>query len=129
MYPSLIHLRPTSKQGHFVRMVLTRWRLAIYALPIAVFAMLMRAVYWNSLMVPGRFPLQLDASTVGPIIAAATFVCTFLVNGALQDFKESEKMPSDVESAFQNILAAIILGARVQGFNPRSPLNDLRSCL
>lgn len=46
--------------------------------------------------------LEINTLT-GSAIAGATFICGFLLSGLIADYKEAEKIPSDIRSSLENI--------------------------
>lgn len=47
--------------------------------------------------------LQINTLT-GSAIAGATFICSFLLSGLISDYKEAEKIPSEIRSSLENII-------------------------
>ena len=45
-----------------------------------------------------------DASVVSSFLGASIFVLAIVLGGVMQDYKESEKIPSEIESQFQFLL-------------------------
>lgn len=122
--------QPMLSTNEYLRSFLSRWRLALQAVPLAPLAVLGRALFWSSDLTRGMRPLPLDGSVVGLAVSGAVFICTFLLNGSLQDYKEAEKLPSEVEAAFQNILISLLLGSHTKSdVDIRTALSNLRSCL
>jgi len=52
--------------------------------------------------------LQINTLT-GSAIAGGTFICSFLLSGLIADYKEAEKMPTEIRSSLENILEEAVL--------------------
>jgi hypothetical protein len=61
-----------------------------------------------------KFKLEflLINTLTGSAIAGGTFICSFLLSGLISDYKEAEKMPTEIRSALENILEEGILFKR-----------------
>ena len=53
-----------------------------------------------------KFKLEflLINTLTGSAIAGGTFICSFLLSGLIADYKEAEKMPSEIRASLENIL-------------------------
>lgn len=61
--------------------------------------------------------LQINTLT-GSAIAGATFICSFLLSGLISDYKEAEKLPSEIRSSLENILEeGVMLKRAKQNFD------------
>ena len=58
-----------------------------------------------------RFKLEflLINTLTGSAIAGGTFICSFLLSGLIADYKEAEKMPTEIRSSLENILEEAIM--------------------
>jgi hypothetical protein len=66
--------------------------------------------------------LQINTLT-GSAIAGATFICSFLLSGLIADYKEAEKIPSEIRSSLENIFEEAVLFKRIKSdFN----LNEMK---
>jgi len=45
----------------------------------------------------------------GSAIGGGTFICSFLLSGIISDFKEAEKMPTEIRASLENILEEALL--------------------
>ena len=112
--------------------LLARWRVALVALPAAALAGGVRAAVWAGTAAtrsPSAAGFTVDAAVLNAFISASIFVLAILVNGVVADFKESEKIPAEIESAFQALLAHVMLSAKMKKFDPSRELNALRAML
>jgi hypothetical protein len=123
------NLRTSHRRTSQLSLAILRWQIVLHALPFAFVTVVFRFAAWND-WIPAFFAVHIDSNCITLAITASTFVCTFLLNGALADFKEAEKVPGDLEVAFQNIFAALQSHAAVQpSFSLYRPLVMLRDCL
>ncbi len=66
-----------------------------------------------------KFEFLLINTLTGSAIGGGTFICSFLLSGIIADFKEAEKMPTEIRASLENILEE----ARLLKLN--KPLFDL----
>ena len=78
---------------------LCRWRLALLTVPVIGAMIGFRCAVWYGAGVGG----WIDQSVFTSFIVLAVFVSAVLLQGVVQDFKESEKMPSVLQSAFWSL--------------------------
>ena len=102
--------------------------LAAVVIPLGLLATGIRAAIWSP---SSGFPAlpALEPSVVSGFISAAIFVMALLVNGVLADFKETEKMPCELESYFTSLHAQARHGSRLKGFDAAPALAALHGLL
>jgi len=76
----------------------SRWRLALQILPIVIIIVLIKTFThhndWEFLSLSSLFTA---------LISANIFLIGFLITGTLSDYKESEKLPSDIASSLETL--------------------------
>ena len=93
--------RPIS---HFsLQYLVRRWRLLIWTLPFVSALVAFRLAVWYGGGVAGWVDPSVFTSFIGLVI----FVTTMLAQGVVQDYKESERITSQIFSAFQALTAAV----------------------
>ena len=93
--------RPIS---HFsLQYLVRRWRLLIWTLPFVGALVAFRLAVWYGGGVAGWVDPSVFTSFIGLVI----FVTTMLAQGVVQDYKESERITSQIFSAFQALTAAV----------------------
>ena len=109
-----------------------RWRVGLVALPFAAVCGGVRYAIWK----PGSLlpnPLAsgwyVDSSVLTGFVSASIFVLAILLNGIMADYKESERIPGEIESGFQALLAHVLASARIKKFAPVRELQALRGML
>jgi hypothetical protein len=88
--------------------VVARWRVALVSLPVAAVCGGVRYAIWkpnSQLPNPLASGWFVDSSVLTGFISASIFVLAILVNGIMADYKESERIPGEIESALQALLA------------------------
>ena len=83
--------------------LLKRWRIAIFALPLVIVLVAARMVVWYGVGVGGWIDPSVFTSFIGIVI----FVAVILIQGIVQDYKEAEKIPSELFSAFEGLATAV----------------------
>src|SRR3972149_1104316 len=92
-----------SIQGR-IRAWLPSWRLPLRALAIALLVVIVRLVL--DLASLERISLS---PLVVTLITANVFVLSFILNGVLSDYKESEKLPGDLATGMESIAEDCLL--------------------
>jgi len=92
-----------SMQGR-IRAWVPSWRLPLRALAIALVVIVVRLVL--DLASLERISLS---SLVVTLITANVFVLSFILNGVLSDYKESEKLPGDLATGMESIAEDCLL--------------------
>ncbi len=80
-----------------------RWTLFVYTLPAIACMVGFRFAVWFGGSTGGWLPPQIFSS----FISLTVFVTALLLQGLIQDYKESERMPSELLNAFQSLCAAV----------------------
>ncbi len=88
--------------------VLAQWRLALRCIPVVAVAVGMRQAVWYGSGMGG----WIDQSVFTSFISLAIFVSAIVMQGLVQDYKEAEKMPSELASAFYALTGAIEVDSR-----------------
>jgi len=75
-----------------------KWHLAVKIIPILVGVFLLKLVFH-------KYNLEIVTlnALFTSLIAAATFLISFLLNGVISDYKESEKLPGDIAASLETI--------------------------
>ncbi|MHB0999606.1 MAG: hypothetical protein ACYC27_10190 [Armatimonadota bacterium] len=100
---------------------LLRWKLAIETILFVIFVMLAKYLVETN----GLEFIQLN-SLFTSIIGGGIFLFGLILAGTLADYKESEKIPSEIASACENILEE---GVYVKDIYDDFDLTHLRTCL
>ena len=122
-------LKPGVPGAHPLFPIVARTRLLFFALPLALVVVGIRACFWTA---PGTtFPQlpSLDPSVLFTFISAAIFVVALLLNGTMADYKESEKLPAEIESLFTSLHAQARHGSRLKSFDPLPSLRAIHRML
>ena len=98
-----------------------KWRLALRSLPVVVGLIALRLAVWYGAGVGGWLDApSASTTTVGgtpslftTFMTLVVFVCTVVMQGLLQDYKEAERMPSELVTAFYGFTSAVRLQHRV----------------
>ena len=112
--------------------LLARWRVALVALPVAAVCGGVRFAIWRpnaTLPTPLASGWFVDTTVLTGFISASIFVLAILLNGIMADYKESERIPGEIESGFQAVLAHVLASARIKKFKPAGELRALRGML
>lgn len=88
-----------------------------------------RAAAWTAPNSAFRQLPSLDPTVLSTFIAAAIFVIALLLNGVMADYKESEKLPVEIEALFTSLHAQARHGSRLKGFDPLPSLRAIHSML
>jgi hypothetical protein len=92
-----------SEDKNLFKYLLKRWRIAITALPLVCLLVAARMVVWYGIGVGGWMDPVVFTSFIGIVI----FVAVIIIQGIVQDYKEAEKMPSELFSAFEGLATAL----------------------
>ena len=75
-----------------------KWHLVIKIIPILLSILILKLTFHKY----GFEVVTLNALFTS-LIAAATFLISFLLNGVIADYKESEKLPGDMAASLETI--------------------------
>ena len=88
-----------------IKETLAHFRLFFRCIPVVAFMIGIRLAVWYGFHTGG----WLDQSIFTSFISLAIFVSAVMMQGLLQDYKEAEKMPSELASAFFGITNAVAI--------------------
>jgi len=77
----------------------------------------LRWVLWLDLKAP--FVAPIDSIIVAPVITCVVFVMSTVYANVISDYKESERVPSELVSYFEALMAISVSEARASGFDHR----------
>jgi hypothetical protein len=98
-----------------------KWRLLLTTLPVVV-AMLVLKLVIERLSGHGGW---VDFSDVSAVLTAGAFLIGFMLAGTMADFKESEKLPSELVTTLETIEDLIVVSACKPGFDAAPARRDL----
>ena len=108
----LLKLRPEKPESVLsainVKNILAHWRLALRCIPVVTITVGMRLAVWYGAGIGG----WIDQVVFTSFISLAIFVSAIVIQGLLQDYKEAEKMPSELASAFYALTGAVEINRR-----------------
>lgn len=84
-----------------------KWRLMLTTLPVVAAVFVVRLVMERVFGVAGWF----DFSDVSAVLTAAAFLVGFMLAGTLADYKESEKLPSEIVTTLETIDDLVLVSA------------------
>jgi len=90
---------------------LIKWRLMVTIIPVMVIVVLMKII-----LVKGfHFPGLVDFAEIGLVITGGIFLIGFMLAGTLADYKESEKIPSDIACTIESMEDTVVLAHAFKG--------------
>jgi hypothetical protein len=95
--------------------LLERWRVALQALPYVAVAVAARAVIWAT---TDDSQGWIEQSIALSFVSTAIFVSALMLQGVIADYKESEKLPTELETAFSSVLTAAQVCIEGKGAKP-----------
>ena len=101
-----------------------KWRLMLTTLPVVVVVTLLKLAMERIFGLPG----WVDFSDVSAVLTAGAFLVGFMLAGTLADYKESERLPSELVTTLETIDDLITASSIKEEFDPhaaRSGLVDL----
>ena len=122
-------LAPAIARPLLLHTIIARARLLFAVIPLSLCVVGIRAAAWIAPHSTLRLLPALDPSVLSSFIAAAIFVVALLLNGVMSDYKESEKLPSEIESLFTSLHAQARHGPRVKGFDSQPTLRAIHRML
>jgi hypothetical protein len=84
---------------------LIKWRLMVTTIPIMVIVVSMKILLVKVFYFPGI----VDFSEIGLVITGGIFLIGFMLAGTLADYKESEKIPSDIACTIESMEDTVVL--------------------
>ena len=99
-----------------------KWKLMLTTLPITIVVLLVKFFITHGLQYEGlvRF------SDIGIVVTGGVFLIGFMLAGTISDYKESEKIPSELACALETIEDTLLLG---HGFRGGYDLSEVRKQL
>ena len=88
-----------------------KWKLMLTTLPITLFILLLKLGIVHGLNYDGLVKF----SEIGLVITGGIFLIGFMLAGTMADYKESEKIPSEIACAIETIEDTILLGHGFKG--------------
>ncbi|HUR32094.1 MAG TPA: hypothetical protein VMZ69_11735, partial [Saprospiraceae bacterium] len=101
---------------------MVKWKLMLTTLPITLLILLMKFFITHGLQYEGL----VNFSEIGIVITGGVFLIGFMLAGTIADYKESEKIPSELACAIETIEDTILLG---HGFKGGFDLGEMRKLL
>lgn len=104
-----------------------KWKLMLTTLPVVVVAVLAKLVMERVFGWGG----WIDFSDVSAVLTAAAFLVGFMLAGTMADYKESEKLPSELVTTLETIEDLVTISAIKPGFDPqpaRRALVEIAEC-
>ena len=107
------------------RFLFARYGLFIQSITTAACAVFLRWLVWRG----GMLPFTVDLSVLTIFVSASIFVLTILMGGVMSDYKDAERIPADISSAFDTMLSQIVAISRKRVAPPprASTLASLRA--
>jgi hypothetical protein len=94
-------------------MSLLKWRLMLTTLPVVALVVVAKLVMERGFGLPG----WVDFSDVSAVLAAGAFLIGFMLAGTMADYKESEKLPSELVTTLETIDDLIVVSAAKKDFD------------
>ena len=88
-----------------------KWRLMLTTLPITLLILLIKFLIVHGLDYEGLVKF----SEIGLVITGGIFLIGFMLAGTMADYKESEKIPSELACAIETIEDTVLLGHSFKG--------------
>lgn len=99
-----------------------KWKLMLTTLPITLVVLLVKFYITHGLQYEGLVKF----SDIGIVITGGVFLIGFMLAGTISDYKESEKIPSELACAIETIEDTLFLG---HGFKGGYDLSEVRKQL
>ena len=90
-----------------------KWKLMLTTLPMVAAVVLLKLVMERVFGLTG----WVEFSDVGPVLAAGAFLIGFMAAGTMADYKESEKLPSELVTTLETIEDLIVLSSIKKEFD------------
>ena len=102
-----------------------RFRILVTAVPLALLVILIRWVNFHD----GGAEAGVEAVVLPPLITAAVFVMATVLSNVMADYKESEKVPAEIVSYFNTLVAFARAEAAAYGFDELPMLLNIEDML
>lgn len=99
-----------------------KWKLMLTTLPITIVVLLVKFFITHGLQYEGLVKF----SDIGIVVTGGVFLIGFMLAGTIADYKESEKIPSELACAIETIEDTLLLG---HSFKGGYDLSDVRKQL
>jgi hypothetical protein len=94
-----------------MKLNLIKWRLMLTTVPVMVLVVTLKVI-----LVKGfDFEGIVDFAEIGLVITGGIFLIGFMLAGTLADYKESEKIPSDMATTLESIEDTVVLAHQFKG--------------
>jgi len=90
-----------------------KWRLMLTTLPVVVVVVLLKLVLDQGLGLTG----WVDFSDVSAVLTAGAFLVGFMLAGTMADYKESERLPSELVTTLETIDDLVTVSSIKEGFD------------
>jgi len=101
--------------------MMRKWKLLLTTLPVVVAIMVLKLLIERVTGQPG----WVDFSDVSAVLTAGAFLIGFMLAGTLSDYKESEKLPSELATTLETIEDLIAVSDCRDGFDAAAARRDL----
>lgn len=88
-----------------------KWKLMLTTLPITLFILVLKFVITHGFEYEGLVKF----SDIGIVVTGGVFLIGFMLAGTIADYKESEKIPSELACAIETIEDTLLLGHSFKG--------------
>ncbi len=90
---------------------LVKWKLMLTTLPVTVAVVVLKYIISEQLQYEGLVKF----SEIGLVVTGGVFLIGFMLAGTMSDYKESEKIPSDLACAIETLEDTVLLAHRYKG--------------
>jgi hypothetical protein len=108
-----------------VTFIVLRFRILFTAVPLALIVVLIR---WLNI-IDGGAETPVEAVVLPPLITAAVFVMATVLSNVMADYKESEKLPAEIVSYLNTLVAFARTEAAAYGFDEKPMLLNVEDML
>ncbi len=91
-----------------------KWKLMLTTLPVVVVVVVLKFAMDQVFDLPG----WVDFPDVSAVLTAGAFLVGFMLAGTMTDYKESEKLPSELVTTLETIDDLITVSSIKEGFDP-----------
>lgn len=106
--------------GQYLSFFIKRLRIAVQALPGTLLLLLLRYLLWGEEKFPDHITI-IDSTVVPPMIACMSFIMGLVLSNVISDYKESEKVPSELVAYFREFCPPLFLLACHSTNTQRAP--------
>jgi len=98
-----------------------KWKLMLTTLPVVVVVLVLKLLIERFTGHPG----WVDFGDVSAVLTAGAFLIGFMLAGTMSDYKESEKLPSELATTLETIDDLIVVSTRKSVFDAAAARRDL----